>query len=76
MPAPSLRRGGPWVPWNYRMRDLPEATDMAKRLLDENLCARTIVGHLEGYGYSFYVALGALAAAKEQLQAGARSQPI
>lgn len=65
MLAASFRRGGPWVPWNHRMRDLPEATVMAKRLLQENLCQRTIVGHLEGYGYSFYVALGALAAAKE-----------
>lgn len=68
MLAVSFRRGGPWVPWNHRMCDLPEATAMARRLLQENLCQRTIVGHLEGYGYSFYVALGALAAAKAQLR--------
>jgi hypothetical protein len=73
MLAVSLHRGGSCVPWDHRMRDLPEATTLAKHLLEENLCPRTIIGHLEGYGYSFYVALGALAAAKEAVARRRRS---
>jgi len=56
------------IPWNHRMGDLPDATAMAKRLLEQNVSQRTVVGHLEGYGYAFYVALGALMAAQEQLR--------
>jgi hypothetical protein len=59
------------IPWDHRMGDLPEATSMAKRLLEQDVSQRTVVAHLEGYGYSFYLALGALAAAKEQSRAGA-----
>jgi hypothetical protein len=59
------------VPWDHRMGDLPEATSMAKRLLQQSVSQRTVVGHLEGYGYAFYVALDALRAAKEQLRVGA-----
>ena len=59
------------VPWDHRMGDLPEATGMAKRLLDQNVNQIAVVGHLEGFGYSFYVALDALAAANKQLRAGA-----
>ena len=59
------------VPWNHRMGDLPDATAMAKRLLEQNVSQRTVVGHLEAYGYGFYVALGALMAAQEQLRVAA-----
>jgi len=52
------------VPWSRRMSDVSEATAQAKAMLAQHVCPSTVLSHLEAYGYSFSVALAALANAR------------
>ena len=57
----SLSKG---TPWTRRMSDVPEATATAKEMLAQRVCPSAVLSLLEAYGYSFYVALAALANAR------------
>lgn len=52
------------MPWDRRMSDVPEATARANKMLAQRVCPSTVLSHLEAYGYSFYVALAAMANAR------------